>query len=266
MGRHSRSRIEYVKTITWYDFCFNQLSHFYNIKTDYAFTKLIYNNIDKNQDNNLFKRYKYGLSTPQNEWLEIVDLKVIGSAEILTHQIWSDLSNQPQDEELILIQLRKLPGYLTEVLWDKDFYSMREFNKEDLINIAQFSSLNSLAVLYLLHRWGYTIGSHSLINDCNSIIIASLDQLVKKNSHLHRSHVLLFDELFEQIFAINTMGYNRPLKVQFNWRQYREKEWSEDIKNLSIQEENLLVTHPQITQFINSPNLEFAAFHKSLFG
>lgn len=266
MGRHSRSRIEYAKTITWYDFCFNLLSHFNGIKTDYAFTKFIYKNIYKNQDNNLFKKYKYGLSTPQNEWIEIVDSKVIGSAEILNHQIWSNLKNQPQDEELILIQLRKLPINLTEAILDQNFYSMREFNKEDIIDIAQFSSLDSLSILYLLHRWGYTIGSHALINDCNSIIIKSLDQIVKENSHLQRSHVLLFDELFEQMFAINTMDYNRPLKVKFNWRQYREKDWSKDIKNLSVQEENILATHPQIIQFINSPNMDFAAFHKTLFG
>ncbi|EHU3239227.1 hypothetical protein ACX0AN_003585 [Acinetobacter baumannii] len=266
MGRHSRSRIEYAKTITWYDFCFNQLSHFNAIKTDYAFTKFIYKNINKNQDNNLFKKYKYGLSSPKNEWIDIVDSKIIGSAEILTHQIWSDLNNQPQDEELILIQLRKLPYYLTEALLDKDFYSMREFNKENLFKIAQFSSLDSLSVLYLLHRWGYTIGSHSLINDSNSIIIESLEQLIKKNHHLHRSHVLLFDELLEQIFAINTMGYNRPLKVKFNWRQYREKNWGEDIRRLSMEKENLLITHPQIIKFIHSPNQDFASFHKSLFG
>lgn len=253
MGRHPRSRIEYAKTITWYDYCFNQLKYFEGIKSDYAFTKFLYKDTDKNQDNNLFKRYKYGLSTPQNEWMDIVDSKVNGSSGILNHQIWNNLKNCPQDEESILIQLQQLPTFITAPVLDKENFSIKEFDEKALVHVAQFQSLDSLSALYLLHRWGYIIGSHRLVNDCYSVILNSLCGLLIVHSCLDRSHVLLFDELFEQIFVITVIGYSRPSKGQFSWRESRERSWDKGIKNLSKKEENFLLTHPEISLFINSP-------------
>ncbi|ENW19550.1 hypothetical protein [Acinetobacter haemolyticus] len=253
MGRNPRSRIEYAKTITWYDYCFGQLNAFEGIKTDYALTKFLYADTDKNKDNNLFKRYKYGLSTPQIDWINIVESKVIGSSNIINHQIWNNLKNCPRDEESILIQLQQLPTFITKHLFDESFSSMRDFNREALVYISKFNSLDSLSALYLLHRWGCLIGSHPLVNDSYSFILSGLCNILKINMCLDRSHILLFDELFEQIFVMNVLGYNTPVKAKFNWRESRVRSWDESTKNLSIKEESLLLKYPEISQFINRP-------------
>lgn len=45
-------------------------------------------------------------------------------------------------------------------------------------------------------------------------------------------------------------GYNRPIKIKLNWRQYRNSNWSNEIKNISIKAEVDLYAHSKLNHLI----------------
>ncbi|WP_436661444.1 hypothetical protein [Acinetobacter sp. P1(2025)] len=248
MGRPLRTRIDFAKTISWYDFFYNQLVHFGRYKNDYDMEKFFYGYQEDHKVQSLFKKYKFGLSTPQKYRIISVESKCIGSSNIINHPIWKILKYQTFDENLILLDLNDLPKYIVDIILSNR--RIRDFDKIDLEYIANYGSLDSFCTLYLLHHWGVTINSTALSNDCCSLLINSLELLLKKNPHLHRSHVLLFDELFNQIFIMELNGYNRPIKIKLNWRQYRNSNWSNEIKNISIKAEVDLHAHSKLNHLI----------------
>ena len=73
MGRPLRTRIDFAKTLSWYDFFHNQLIAFGKIKNDFGLAKLLCKDTENSHESNLFKKYKFGLSTPQQEWIDIID-------------------------------------------------------------------------------------------------------------------------------------------------------------------------------------------------
>ena len=164
---------------------------------------------------------------------------------------------------LILLELTTLPHYIVEFISSNG--RIKDFDKSCLKHIASYGSLDSLCTLYLLHHWGVTINSTALSNDCCSLLINSLELLLKRNPHFHRSHVFLFDELCDQIFLIELKGYSRPLKIKLNWREYRRKNWSSEVKEISTKAEADFRIHPKLQDFIPStdPNLE--ELYKKLF-
>ena len=57
MGRNARGILEYAKTITWFDYLFNEakkLKHL-NITNDYKFYKFMYSNSKHSPEDKLFK-------------------------------------------------------------------------------------------------------------------------------------------------------------------------------------------------------------------
>ena len=64
MGRNARGILEYAKTITWFDYLFNEakkLKHL-NITNDYKFYKFMYSNSKHSPEDKLFKKYKYEIT------------------------------------------------------------------------------------------------------------------------------------------------------------------------------------------------------------
>jgi len=248
MGRPLRTKIDFAKTISWYDFFYNQLVHFGRYKNDYDMEKFFYGYPEIHDVKSLFKKYKFGLSTPQKVWISKVESKCIGSSNIINHPIWETLKCQTLNEDSILLELNNLPQYMVEVILSNG--CIKDFNKSDLEFLTNYNSLDSVIALYLLHHWGMTINSNALANDCCSLLINSLGFLLEKNPHLHRSHILLFDELCNQIFLMELKGYSRPLKIKLNWREYRKSNWSSEIKDISTKAEADLHTHPKINHLI----------------
>lgn len=263
MGRPRRTRIDFAKTISWYDFFYNQLVHSGRYKNDYDMEKFFYGYPEEHDVKSLFKKYKFGLSTPQKYWISTVESKCIGSSNIINHPLWKILKYQTFNEYLILLELTTLPHYILHIIFSNE--GMKEFDKNDLKAISNYGSLDSVFALYLLHHWGVTINSTALANDCCSLLINSLGLLLEKNPHLHRSHILLFDELCNQIFLTELKGYSRPLKIKLNWREYRRKNWSSEVKEISTKAEADFRIHPKLQDFIQStdPNLE--ELYKKLF-
>ena len=136
MGRPLRTRIDFAKTLSWYDFFHNQLIAFGKIKNDFGLAKLLCKDTEKSHESNLFKKYKFGLSTPQQEWIDIIDSKCIGSSNIINHSIWKNLKYRTTEEKLILIELNNLPNYIFENLIINGH--IKDFNKSDLEKLAQY--------------------------------------------------------------------------------------------------------------------------------
>ena len=264
MGRPLRTRIDFAKTLSWYDFFHNQLIAFGKIKNDFGLAKLLCKDTEKSHESNLFKKYKFGLSTPQQEWIDIIDSKCIGSSNIINHSIWKNLKYRTTEEKLILIELNNLPNYIFENLIINGH--IKDFNKSDLEKLAQYGSLDSLCALYLLHQWGYSIGSTSLVNDCCSFIINTLELLLKRHDYLERSHIFLFDEICDQIFIMELKGYNRPLKIKLNWPQYRDRNWTIEIREKSKRTEADLIAHPKINHLIPCIDENLVNLYKQILG
>lgn len=264
MGRPLRTKIDFAKTISWYDFFYNQLVHFGRYKNDYDMEKFFYGYPEIHDVKSLFKKYKFGLSTPQKNWIGIVESKCIGSSNIINHSLWKILKYQTFDETLIFLELNTLPYYIVEIIISNG--SIKEFDRSNLEEIAIYGSLDSVFALYLLHHWGVTINSTALANDCCSLLINSLELLLEKNPHLHRSHILLFDELFNQIFLTELKGYNRPLKIKLNWRHYRNTKWAIEIQEKSKQAETDLLAHRKLKHLIPSTDPNLVELYKKLFG
>ncbi|MEN8392433.1 hypothetical protein ABFP25_15105 [Acinetobacter indicus] len=264
MGRPRRTRIDFAKTISWYDFFYNQLVYFGRYKNDYDMEKFFYGYPEEHDVKSLFKKYKFGLSTPQKYWISIVESKCIGSSDIINHPLWKILKYQRFDEDLILLELTALPQHIVKIISSNG--RIKDFDKSDLEHIANFGSLDSFCALYLLHHWGVIINSTALANDCCSFLINSLGLLLEKNPHLHRSHILLFDELCNQIVLTELKGYSRPLKIKLNWREYRRKHWPSAIKEISTKAEADFRFHPKLQDFIPGTDPNLAALFQTLFG
>ena len=58
MGRPLRTKIDFAKTISWYDFFYNQLVHFGRYKNDYDMEKFFYGYPEIHDVKSLFKKYK----------------------------------------------------------------------------------------------------------------------------------------------------------------------------------------------------------------
>ena len=200
----------------------------------------------------------------KEEWIDIIDSKCIGSSNIINHSIWKNLKYRTTEEKLILIELNNLPNYIFENLIINGH--IKDFNKSDLEKLAQYGSLDSLCALYLLHQWGYSIGSTSLVNDCCSFIINTLELLLKRHDYLERSHIFLFDEICDQIFIMELKGYNRPLKIKLNWRQYRDRNWTIEIREKSKRTEADLIAHPKINHLIPCIDENLVNLYKQILG
>jgi hypothetical protein len=92
---------------------------------------------------------------------------------------------------LILLELTTLPHYIVEFISSNR--RIKDFDKSCLEHIASYGSLDSLCTLYLLHHWGVTINSTALSNDCCSLLINSLELLLKEilTSIVHMSFYLM---------------------------------------------------------------------------
>ncbi|UUS56600.1 MULTISPECIES: hypothetical protein [unclassified Acinetobacter] len=264
MGRPLRTRIDFAKTISWYDFFYNKLLNSGEIRNEFGLEKLLYKEPKNGYVTNLFKKYKFGLSTPKDDWIKTVDSKCIGSSHIINHPIWKNLKYRTTEEYLILLELNNLPDYIIENLIQNRH--IKGFNKSDLEKIAKYGSLDSLCALYLLHQWGYTIGSTSLVNDCCSLIINNLELVLEKTTYLQRSHIFLFDEICDQIFIMELKGYNRPLKIKLNWRQYRNSNWDIEIREKSKKIEDELISHPKTSHLIPCIDESLADLYKKILG
>ena len=119
---------------------------------------------------------------------------------------------------------------------------------------------------YSAHQWGYSIGSTSLVNDCCSFIINTLELLLKRHDYLERSHIFLFDEICDQIFIMELKGYNRPLKIKLNWRQYRDRNWTIEIREKSKRTEADLIAHPKINHLIPCIDENLVNLYKQILG
>ncbi len=91
-GRNARGILEYAKTITWFDYLFNEakkLKHL-NITNDYKFYKLMYSILNIHLKIN-YLRYLVYLHL-KNHGKESTEKNIPGATCIIQHPIW-DIEN-----------------------------------------------------------------------------------------------------------------------------------------------------------------------------
>ena len=84
--------------------------------------------------------------------------------------------------------------------------------------------------LYLLYQWGLIINNYELCNYCAIALEKNLETLLLNISYLHRSHIFLFDIIFDKIRKISYRGLTIADVTNINWRLLRAKNWISDIR------------------------------------
>ncbi|MDV4313685.1 hypothetical protein MY149_12450 [Acinetobacter indicus] len=94
--------------------------------------------------------------------------------------------------------------------------------------------------IYLLYQWGLIINNYELCNYCAEALEKNLETFLLNISYLHRSHIFLFDIIFDKIRKISYQGLTKAEVTNINWRLLRAKTWISDIRmNSYVSEYNL---------------------------
>lgn len=241
LGRRARGILEYAKTITWYDYLFNEAKKLkdLNITNEYQFYKFMYSNSKHSPEDKLFKKYKFGLSTPQKSWKESSEANIPGATDILEHPIWN-IENIEFNSNKVISEMHNLTLDIREHVICEGLSTPQPISSSILKKITSFGNLDAIYAIYLLYQWGLIIHNHELSNYCVQILEKNLDKILINISYLNRSHIFLFDIIFNNIIKRSYKDLTKSEITHINWRLLRAKIWKSDIRmNSYISEYNL---------------------------
>lgn len=241
LGRRARGILEYAKTITWYDYLFNEAKKLKDLKitNEYQFYKFMYSNSRHSPEDKLFRKYKFGLSTPQKSWKGSSEENISGATDILEHPIW-DIENIEFNSNKVLSEMHNLTLDIREYVICEGVYTPQPISYSTLRKIASFHDLDAIYAIYLLHQWGLIINNYELCNYSAKALEENLENFLLNISYLHRSHIFLFDIIFDKIRKISYQGLTKAEVTNINWRLLRARNWISDIRmNSYISEYNL---------------------------
>ncbi|MFH7765034.1 hypothetical protein [Acinetobacter sp. BSP-28] len=241
MGRRARGILEYAKTITWYDYLFNEAKKLKDLKitNEYQFYKFMYSNSRYSPEDKLFKKYKFGLSTPQKSWKESSEKNIPSATDIIEHPIWN-IENTEYNSDKIISEMQNLTLGIRKHVICEGVYTPQPISYSILKKIASFHDLDAIYAIYLLYQWGLIINNYQLCNYCAEALEKNLETFLLNISYLYRSHIFLFDIIFDKIRKISYQGLTKAEVTNINWRLLRAKTWISDIRmNSYVSEYNL---------------------------
>lgn len=249
MGRKKRSKIEYARTIAWYDFVSEEAKKLWNCHSEYQFYKQIYQHTGYDVSDNIFKKYKFGLSSPSKSWLLYAEKKIQSSRVIFEHPIWSYFDIKLDTQNSIAEKMHQLPVEIRHSIIEEGFGVPRPTSPDILKAIISLNTVDSLSALYLLYCWGETTNNLELSNICADLIFKNLEPILIKTPYLRRAHVFLFDELCAHIYMRSNQELTIAYTDSIEWRKQRFKMWAEDVKLASYANEVLLLSNSKLENF-----------------
>lgn len=249
MGRNARGILEYAKTITWYDYLFNEAKKLkdLNITNEYQFYKFMYSNSKHSPEDKLFKKYKFGLSTPQKSWKESTEENIPGATCIIQHPIW-DIENTKYTLNKIINDMHNLSSDIRGYVICDGLHSPQPISYSTLEKIISFRNLDAIYSIYLLYQWGLIINNYELCNYCAEALEKNLENFLLNISYLYRSHIFLFDIIFDKIRKISYRGLTIADVTNINWRLLRAETWDSDIRMNSYETEYKLSKNSVISK------------------
>ena len=241
LGRRARGILEYAKTITWFDYLFNEAKKLKDLKitNEYQFYKFMYSNSRHSPEDKLFRKYKFGLSTPQKSWKGSSEENIPGATDILEHPIW-DIENIEFNSNKVLSEMHNLTLDIREYVICEGVNTPQPISYSTLRKIASFHNLDAIYAIYLLYQWGLIINNYELCNYSAKALEENLENFLLNISYLHRSHIFLFDIIFDKIRKISYQGLTKAEVTKINWRLLRARNWISDIRmNSYVSEYNL---------------------------
>ncbi|WP_347460932.1 hypothetical protein ABEF79_05645 [Acinetobacter sp. ANC 7454] len=264
MGRRARGILEYAKTITWYDYLFNEAKKLKDLKitNEYQFCKFMYSNSRHSPEDKLFQKYKFGLSTPQKSWKESSEKNIPGATNIIEHPIWN-IENIEFNSVKVISEMHNLTLNIREYVICEGVYTPQPISYSTLSEIASFDNLDSIYAIYLLYQWGLIINNHELCNYCVQALENNLETFLLNMSYLNRSHIFLFDIIFEKIKKTTYQGLTMVAVINTNWRLLRAKIWKSDVRMNSYKSEYNLSKKSAISKKLEDKEI-YISFSDSL--
>lgn len=268
MARPKLAIIDIARCIYWYDLTAEFLKYFYKIDTDEGFSNFFHEGLEIDGDSNIFWKIKRGRTTLGEKWIKRIETKEPMTLLFYNHFLWKLLKNPPKDSTDTLELIRSLPINLSNRFFiDSDNNEQRVLNKNDLIEIKELYSLDSLGFLFLLHILGKHIHSIDLINNTSDLIHQSFEK-ISLQPGLSRTHILLFDLLEKKTAHIKLNGYSKPLYIFYSWRGTRDAVWTLENRSRSHEFEKKLAEDKVLDTKIVKRNFDLenlaGKFKKSL--
>lgn len=234
MARPKLATIDIVRCMYWYDQTAELLEHFYGIDTDEGFSNFFHEGLEIDGDSNIFWKIKRGRTTLGEKWIKRIEKKEPMTLVFYNHFLWKLLKNLPKDSTDTLEIIKSLPINLSNMFFvDSESSEQKKLNKNELLEIKELYSLDSLGFLFLLHIFGKQIHSLDLINDTSDLIHESFEK-ISLQSGFSRIHILLFDLIEKKIAHIMLNGYNKPVYITHSWRGTRDAAWTLENKKRSL--------------------------------
>lgn len=252
MGRKKRNKIEHARIIAWYDFIHAKTKKLWNFDSEYQFYKKIYQDTGYEVSDNIFKKYKFGLSTPQKAWLDYADMKAQDSKKIFDHPIWTYFNNGLDTEASIIKEMHQLPIQIRELIIEEDFGAPTPTSPNILKSIISHPTIDNFAALYLLYCWGEIINNSELSNLCADLIANSFEQFLTNTPYLRRAHILLFDEVCARLVKRDTRQLTITNIEHIKWRELRSKSWALSTRLSSFSEEIILLSNAKLANHRSS--------------
>ncbi|NNH01983.1 hypothetical protein [Acinetobacter sp. ANC 5414] len=259
MGRKKRSKIEYARTIAWYDFVLYKAQELWKCHSEYQFYKQIYQDTGYDVSDNIFKKYKFGLSSPSKAWLLYAERKIQTSRLIFEHPIWSYFDSELNTQESIVEKMCQLPIETRELIIEDNFGAPTPTSYDFLTQVISTHTVDNLCAIYLLYCWGEVTNNQDLSNFCAYLILNNLEKILSKNPHLRRAHIFLFDEMCARMFKREHRELTITYTDKIDWRRQRFEEWTEAVKLASFAEEILLLSNPKLEIFASSTKSPISA-------
>lgn len=259
MGRKKRSKIEYARTMAWYDFISANARKLWDCHSEYQFYKQIYQHTGYDVSDNIFKKYKFGLSSPSKAWLFYAEKKIHNSRIIFEHPIWSYFDNKLDTQNSIVEKMHQLPEEIRHSIIEEGFGVPTPTSPDTLKTIISSHTIDSLSAIYLLYCWGETTNNLELSNLCADLIFNNLESILRNIPYLKRAHVFLFDELCAHMCKRSNQHLTLTYTDSIDWRKQRSKEWNEDVNLASFAEEILLLSNPKLEIFASSTKSPISA-------
>ncbi len=259
MGRKKRSKIEYARTIAWYDFISAKARKLWDCHSEYQFYKRLYQQTGYDVSDNIFKKYKFGLSSPSKAWLFYAEKKIQSSRIIFEHPIWSYFDSKLDTQKSIAEKMHQLPEEIRHSIIEEGFGVPKPTSPDILKVIISFNTVDSLSAIYLLYCWGVITNNLELSNLCVDLIFKNLEPILINTPYLRRAHVFLFDELCAHMCKRSNLELTIAYTDSIDWRKQRSKEWNQDVKLASFAEEILLLSNPKLETFASSTKSPISA-------
>lgn len=262
MGRKKRTKAEYARTIAWYDFISDEARNSWNCHSEYQFYKQIYQDTGYDVSDNIFKKYKFGLSSPSKAWLHYAERKIQTSKIIFEHPIWSSCDGSLDTQKSIIEKMYQLPLETRQLIIEDGFGVPTPTTHNFLTKIISSPTLDSLCAIYLLYSWGEVTNNWELSNFCADLIFTNLENILINTPYLRRAHIFLFDELCTRMCKRSHHLLTIEQRDVIDWRKQRSKKWTEDVRLASFTEEILLLSNSKLENFISNEKIPISAIDR----